>query len=280
MHIVKSDKKNNQIINRVKGLWFKADRELQLGKWLKAVQYLNRCIEIKKDYIPAFQSLADIYFQQGNLVEAEDYIKEALEYAPNDPRNHFIMGRIFINRDIHVALHHFEKAKEFGDLTWGVAHNLAFCYIQLNLYEKAWEFLQKAQELEPGNIKTCLLAAEFYRVQNKLNDAKEKLLEAKRVRPHDLSIDYLLGFICLNMDKYKECLLYWERFYRANSNDINFVKKLIEVYYHVGQIDRCIQILRETLELDPNNNEIKMTLDALQKLSNKEEINPSLERSE
>ncbi|MGA1869265.1 MAG: tetratricopeptide repeat protein [bacterium] len=266
MHIVKGNNKNSTL-NRAKGLWFKAHRELQLGRWLKAVNYLNQCIEMKEDYVPALQSLADIYFQQENFSEAEYYIKEALKHGPHDPRSHFIMGRILMNKDIREALTYFEKAREYGELTWGVAHNLAFCYMHVNLYDKALEFLQKARELEPGNVKTCLLTAEFYKGQNRLKEAKDKLLEAKRLRPHDLSIDYLLGFICLYMDKQRDCLLYWERFYREHPHDFNFVKRLIEVYYQIGKIDRCIQILKRSLELDPGNEEIKMTLDVFQKLT-------------
>lgn len=97
---------------------------------VRQFNYLNKFNEIEENYyIPDFCTLSDIYFQNGNLEEAEKYIKIALKYAPDNPQCYFIMGNILLKKDISKALYYFEKSKELGGLTWGVAHNLALCYI-------------------------------------------------------------------------------------------------------------------------------------------------------
>ena len=164
-----------------------------------------------------------------------------------------------------MALYYFEKAEEFGDLTWGVAHNLALCYIHNNDNLKANKYLIKARELDPGNIQTLKLNAHFYAEQYKFEEAKSILLEAKRRRPDDLQIDYLLGLVFFRLGKLKDCINYWEKFYRANKDNIQFVEQMIKVYYRAGQINKCIQIVEDALAIEPNNQGLKITLEMLKK---------------
>jgi tetratricopeptide (TPR) repeat protein len=180
-------------IREAKRFYFKAQDALKAGKWIKAIQYLQRSLEIKDDYQPACRDLADIYHQHGDLNEAQKYIQRALQINPDDPVSLFIQGVINLTkRDIQAALHVFNRALEHGELTWGLAYNLGLCYYGLEKIDFSIQYLNKAIQKDPSQLQPYLLLAQILIIQKKTDMAKELLIRAKRMRPHDRQLDVLL----------------------------------------------------------------------------------------
>ncbi|MGA1840612.1 MAG: tetratricopeptide repeat protein [bacterium] len=188
-------------IREAKRFYFKAQDNLKAGKWIKAIRYLQRSLEMKDDYLPACRDLADIYHQHGDLDQAQKYIQKAVQIDPEDPLSLFFQGVIYLTKkDILSALDSFNRALEHGELTWGLAYNLGLCYYCLEKFDFSRQFLDKAILKDPSQLQPYMLLAQILIIQKKTDLAKEILLRAKKVRPHDHQLDALLKNI-LNTQK-------------------------------------------------------------------------------
>ncbi|MGA1863498.1 MAG: tetratricopeptide repeat protein [bacterium] len=180
-------------IREAKRFYFKAQDDLKAGKWIKAIRYLQKSLEMKDDYLPACRDLADIYHQHGDLDEAQKYIQKAIQIDPEDPLSLFFQGVIYLTkRDIHSALDFFNRSLEHGELTWGLAYNLGLCYYCLEKFDLSIQFLDKAIQKDPSQSQTYLLLAQIFIIQKKTDLAKEIISRAKKMRPHDHQLDALL----------------------------------------------------------------------------------------
>ena len=193
MSVIFLARDRNKVIREAKRFYFKAQDDLKAGKWLKAIQYLKRSLEIKDDYLPAYRDLADLYHQHGDLKEAQKYIQRAILINPEDPLSLFIQGVIYITtRDIHAALDFFNRALKNGELTWALAYNLGLCYYCLEEFDFSLQYLNKAIQKDPAQSQPYLLLAQIFIIQKKTDLAKEILLRAKKMRPHDHELEILL----------------------------------------------------------------------------------------
>ncbi len=189
-------KEQQKGIREAKRFYFKAQDALKAGKWIKAIQYLRKSLEIKDDYQPSCRDLADIYHQHGDLKQAQKYIQMALQINPADPVSLFIQGVIHLTeRDIQSALFAFNRALEHGELTWGLAYNIGLCYYGLQKVDISVEYLNKAIQKDPSQLQPYLLLAQALIIQNQTDMAREVLIRAKRMRPHDHQLDVLLANI-------------------------------------------------------------------------------------
>ena len=195
--LIKDQLKDHQrCIRESKRFYFKAQDALRSGKWIKAIQYLQKSLEIKDDYHPAWRDLADIYHQHGDVQQAQKYIQKALEIKPDDPVSLFIQGVIHLtDRDIQSALFAFNRALENGELNWGLAYNLGLCYYGLQKIDISIEYLNKAIQKDPSQLQPYLLLAQALIIQKKTDIARDVLIRAKRMRPHDPHLNVLLANI-------------------------------------------------------------------------------------
>lgn len=65
------------------------------GKYLDAISYYKKVIEIDPKYITAITGLSDTYFEIGSYDEAMKFSKLAVNLAPNDRYNYYALGRTF-----------------------------------------------------------------------------------------------------------------------------------------------------------------------------------------
>ncbi|MBN2373898.1 tetratricopeptide repeat protein [bacterium] len=183
-------------IEGAKRFYFKAQDALKTGKSLKAIQYLKQSIELKPDYVPSLRSLAEIYQELNDLNEARGYINTALNIDPNDPMTLFLQGVNQTNRgDYRAAIESFTKAKEKGEMTWGLSYNLGLCHYALNNYESSVPYLNKAIQTDPSQPQPYLLLAQIFIKQNKKNAAMGMLRKAKKMHPNDPDLDIMISEI-------------------------------------------------------------------------------------
>jgi Flp pilus assembly protein TadD len=61
-----------------------------------AIRHLRKSIELRPNEAPAYISLAAVRFQKNELAEAEDLLRESLEYEPGNPVVLTAMARLSI----------------------------------------------------------------------------------------------------------------------------------------------------------------------------------------
>jgi cytochrome c-type biogenesis protein CcmH/NrfG len=64
---------------------------------------------------------------------------------------------------------------------------------------------------------------------------------------------YAQAVECINNENYEESLIHLENALKTNSSDMNTRILMSSVYIELGNINKAIEILKETLDLEPNN---------------------------
>jgi len=145
-----------------------ADKCLENGLTLIAIDEYKKALEYDPDYIPAHLGLSKAYFNKYLDKEAEQEIKKAIELNPDNPELHKELGEIYFeNEKFENALSEFKLAEKLGlidDIE--VIEFLGDVYMKLNDKQKAREYYKKCEELDPDYF-------EEYEVNKKLKELED-----------------------------------------------------------------------------------------------------------
>ena len=71
---------------------------IKKGRFQEAELYIEKSLEIKKDYLPGLINMGIVKSKTGNEKEAEDYFKRALQIEPDNPELLYNIGLIYEKR--------------------------------------------------------------------------------------------------------------------------------------------------------------------------------------
>ena len=72
---------------------------MKKGRFQEAELYIEKSLEIKKDYLPGLINMGIVKSKTGNEKEAEDYFKRALQVEPDNPELLYNVGLIYEKRN-------------------------------------------------------------------------------------------------------------------------------------------------------------------------------------
>jgi tetratricopeptide (TPR) repeat protein len=145
------------------------------GKKKEAVQQLKTAITKDPFHISSLNYLGYTYAEKGiHLDEAEELVKRALKFKPNDGFIIDSLGWVYYKkRKWDEALAELEKAWKLVPNDPVIGEHLGDVYVRKNFLEKALKTYRKVLELNPG-------PKEREGVLKKIRDVQERLEEEKR----------------------------------------------------------------------------------------------------
>ncbi len=148
----------------------------------------------------AYQGLAEVYQQQGQLIEAKETYQFILQINPSDDQTLIRLGDMYEEEGrLEKAVEYYEQAvmvNPHNPIRFAKLYDLLF---ELKQYETALEAIQQALEIEPQNpkyldnftevailLKQKVLAEKGYRELRMINPENQKL-QSFRQRIDELS---------------------------------------------------------------------------------------------
>lgn len=126
------------------------------GNVEEAETYLRRAIEISsEEELPeAYNALGYLYAEEGiNLDEAATLVRRALKSSPQSGAYLDSLGLIYFKQGkLDAAIENLEKALRYLPDTPEILLHLADAYLEKGLKEKALQTLEQATLLEPNNV--------------------------------------------------------------------------------------------------------------------------------
>lgn len=152
------------------------DNEKNKEYAVKAVEYLQKALELAPENKDIIQALGDINDKLHNFEEAEKYYLQVQKFTPDDPASYY---------------------------------NLAGFYNNNNKYDQAIEMFEERIKLDPSNPEGYLYLADFYQQKRKWDDAiKNHELRIAKIAESNLDEKekndvlaegyYRLGVVCWN----------------------------------------------------------------------------------
>ncbi|MHC4681293.1 MAG: tetratricopeptide repeat protein [Planctomycetota bacterium] len=130
-----------------KTLWAMAEILATQGKDSECEYVLKRIIQSDPEFLPAYNSLAELQMRQGNTRTAIQTLQDALRIAPEDPilLNNLGMCRL-VRRDYENALRVFDKAAAIAPENMKYRANMA---VALGLMGREEEALALFRQMLP-----------------------------------------------------------------------------------------------------------------------------------
>ena len=120
-----------------------------LGKPMKAIPLLQKCIEISPHHANAHVALGFAYMSGGDLKTAKKYTLEALKIVPDDPLALRNLGGIFGKENDYLnAFYYLQKSYDINPNDSQTVYGLAFSYKSLNDFENAEKYFKALLDMQ------------------------------------------------------------------------------------------------------------------------------------
>ncbi|KAM5291726.1 BBSome complex member BBS4 [Ctenodactylus gundi] len=258
-----------------------------LGKHKAATEVYNEAAKLnQKDWeICHNLGVCHIYLKQ--FSKAQDQLHNALQLNKHD-LTYIMLGKIhLLEGDLDKAIEIYKKAVEFSPENTELLTTLGLLYLQLGVYQKAFEHLGNALTYDPTNYKAILAAGSMMQTHGDFDVALTKyrvvacavpespplwnnigmcffgkkkyvaaiscLKRANYLAPFDWKILYNLGLVHLTMQQYASA-------FHFLSAAVNFQPKMGELYMllavtltHLEDLENAGRAHAEAARLDKHN---------------------------
>ena len=128
--------------------------------------------------------------------------------------------------------------------------SLAEICIELDKEDEALELVQKVKKDDPLYASALLLEADLYGLNGLDEVAYKKLLEAKKIYPDEILIDFALGEQCYVQGSFQEAIQYYQTVLNEQEEiaNISIHQRIAEAYSNLGQFEEALPFYEKSLE--------------------------------
>jgi tetratricopeptide (TPR) repeat protein len=135
------------------------------------------------------------YLNQGDLNNAEEEFKKALEAKPNEA-SHTSLGYVYQRQKRYeAAMDHYNQALELNSEHVSAMNNLAVAYYELGDINQAMSEIKKALEIDPESADAWLNLGTFSKQSGKWGDALKYFNRGREIEPADMRFVYQLSLL-------------------------------------------------------------------------------------
>lgn len=237
----------------------------QHGYLEQAAESFQQVIAAKPNDPEAYYNLGTLYLRKNDLQQAQRYLEQTLKLRPNYPEAWNNLGMIAAQQgNPDEAIRSFQQSLQQRPNYAIALVNLGNIYRRQKNFEKAQELLNRALALQPDDPETNYSFGMFYAQQNQMPQAREYLQKAIDLRPNYPEALNNLGVLFVQEQDYakaeeqfKACIQSAPQFDQSYFN-------LARLYTLKGEKDSARNALTELLKREPNNQNARQMLEALQ----------------
>jgi tetratricopeptide (TPR) repeat protein len=212
--------------------------------------------------------LADLYFRNGNLHEAESTARNLLKTSPNDMEAHKLLGRLYLRQlsdaqnsvsstsptgnVLDQAIGEFEKIVALKPKSVEDRMVLGQLYTVKHEQKKAEEQFKEAQAIEPDSEEVVLNLARLYAESGDLEHAA-KVVEDVPVADRSAKMEDALGAAYDQLKKPKEAIAAYQRAADMEPGDPRTLDSLANALLNDNQLDEALKQFKDLSDVDPEN---------------------------
>jgi len=199
-----------------------------------------------------YTNLGKIFLERGQVGEAMDQFRKALEINPNYDIAHNNLGDAFLHRgQVDEAMDQFRKALEINP-SYVVAHNnLGNALSQKGQVDEAVAEFQKALEINPSynvahnNLGNALLK------KGQVDEAVAEYQKALEINPNFDFAHNNLGLALLQKGQVDEAMVQFQKALEINSDFAEAHNNLGKAFLQKGQVDEAMAQFQMALQINP-----------------------------
>lgn len=228
-----------------------------------AISNYEKALQIDKDLTEVFAPIGILYYKQGEIAKADNYLTKALASNPNNAETQYFLGLIRYSQTrykdsdtaFRQAINLFEKSPDADKLSQNIAEahfNLGETYVRLNRPKDALAEYEKATSLNPKYVEAWFESGIVNYNSEQYADAVTAYEKVKRLKNDNWENYANLGDAYRKLGKYSEA----EGVYRIATQ---FIKDDAELFSSYGFVlgaqskwSGAINELTKAISLSPN----------------------------
>lgn len=201
------------------------------------------------DWIDKATQLMD----DGNAEEAIAFLQKNEQNA-SDEKLYMIMEQYyewgFFEEGIAILENLLDKHPDEGELIVPLTE----MYIELQRDEEAIQLLTQIAQDDPFYLESLLLLADVYQAQGLFEVSEQKLLEAKKLAPDEIVIDFALGEFLFSIGQANRSIPFYEKVMEQTKelNGVHIGERLAESHATLGHYDEALAYFKELESQNPD----------------------------
>ncbi len=239
----------------------------------EGIKTCETLLNMKPDDYTAMIMMAEGYFLKGNFEKADEVWNKAFRLKPDEKsRNlnyNLNSGNLNMRRkNFSAAVAAYKNAAKIKPDTYLTWYQLANAQAASGSFREARASMEKALSLAVNNKNRSRIYAGLARIYNSLGETskeKEALRAGLAADPDNVYILRIMAFTHMQERNVSEAKLLFERMLKINPRDWDTMNRLGAIYIQEGNAAKGLELLKKSLQLNPNQPRLKQTLERLSK---------------
>ncbi|KAK9393919.1 Bardet-Biedl syndrome 4 protein [Crotalus adamanteus] len=231
-----------------------------LGKHKAAIEVYNDAAQHNEKDWEIFHNLGVCYMQLKYFNKAKDQLNNALQLNRHD-LTYMTLGRIHLmegERDAAIEI--YKKAVEFSPENTELLTILGLLYLELEIYQKAFEYLGNALTFDPCNYKAILAAGSMMQTHGDFDMALSKYRTVACTVPESPLLWNNIGMCFFGKKKYVAAISCLKRANYLAPFDWKILYNLGLVHLTMHQYASAFHFISAAVHLQPKLAELYMLL--------------------
>ena len=227
---------------------------LNNGQLDEALNEFKKAIEIEPNLADAHNGLGVVYFNQGNLDAAITEYKEAIRIKPDYAKAHNNFGVVYFNQgNLDAATAEYKEAIRIKPDYADAHYSLGLVYFNQGKLDDATAEYKEAIRIKPDYANAHYNLGLVYFNQGKLDDATAEYKEAIRIEPdYAHYAHYGLGLVYSHQGKLDAAIAEYKEAIRINPDYVEGHYGLGNVYFDQGNLNDAITEYEEAIRINPD----------------------------
>ena len=223
----------------------------KLGDLITAKNSYIKVIDLRPEYMEAYQSLCVILIKINELQDAIDYSNKAAEIDKENYLYNFIAGTAYMkNKDFDKAIAPLTKALEKSPRNLGTLNSLGTCYMATGERDLAIKTYKKALEINPQNPMAYFNIGSAYQIQQNHTEAIEYFKKAIEL-DEDENFLTALAMSEVKLNDYENALKHYKQLALMSPDKENYKYNIVTCYEALGEYQIAIKMLEEMVYINP-----------------------------
>jgi len=198
------------------------------------------------DFAPGYYSLKiSVLDKEGKeiLFESEDF---EITYVASMPRP-FVISKVMP----------YSRLEEYD-------YSIGIQLLNLGRAEEAFTFLEKAYHKNPSQLHYALGLSQVLFTKGEYQKANEILVLFLNTPDESEGVLYILGKAAHALGQFRKALSYYEKYFSRFGMNLEILNLMGTCHYKLGNRKDALQIWQRSLEINPDQEEIKKLVKSLQ----------------
>ncbi|XP_077935257.1 BBSome complex member BBS4 isoform X4 [Halichoerus grypus] len=233
-----------------------------LGKHKAAIEVYNEAAKLNQKDWEICHNVGVCYIYLKQFSKAQDQLHNALHLNRHD-LTYIMLGKIhLLEGDLDKAIEIYKKAVEFSPENTELLTTLGLLYLQLGIYQKAFEHLGNALTYDPTNYKAILAAGSMMQTHGDFDVALTKYRVVACAVPESPPLWNNIGMCFFGKKKYVAAISCLKRANYLAPFDWKILYNLGLVHLTMQQYASAFHFLSAAINLQPKMGELYMLLAA------------------